>query len=134
MARALGELDAERALVVHGADGLDEISLSGYTKISEWKDGAVRNYTVTPEDFGLPRAPLEAIAGGDAAQNAEIIRSVLDGALGPRRDIVVMNAAAALVAAGCAVNFGDGVRLAKQSVDSGAAAFKFKSIVEFGKN
>ena len=109
MARALGELRVRRAFVVHGADDLDEISISGETYIAELRDGVVRSYTVTPEDFGLRRAPLEAIRGGDAAQNAKIIHKILGRSLvyrehGPHREIVLANAAAALVAAGRAAD------------------------------
>ena len=99
---------------------------AGETCVAELRDGAVRSYTVTPEDFGLRRAPLEAIRGGDAKANAEIIHKILGRSLlyrehGPHRDIVLANAAAALVAAGRATDFLDGVRLAAESIDSGAA-------------
>jgi anthranilate phosphoribosyltransferase len=124
MAQALAELGSKRAFVVHGADGLDEISLSGETRISEVRDGRVRTFTVLPEDVGLPRAPLSSIAGGDAQHNAQIIRDVLSGRPGPYRDIVLANAAAALVAAGQAPDFRIGVRLAGESIHCGAAADK----------
>jgi anthranilate phosphoribosyltransferase len=131
LARALAELGTERAFVVHGADGLDEISLSGETSVAELREGEVRLYTVAPEDFGLPRAPLEAIAGGDARTNAGIIRCVLAGELGPPRDIVLANASAALVAAGRAGDFLEGVHVATQSIDSGKAREKLAALVEF---
>jgi anthranilate phosphoribosyltransferase len=131
LASALARLGCERAFVVHGADGLDEISLSGETTVAELREGMVACYTVEPEDFGLPRAPIEAIAGGDAAANAAIIRRVLRGEIGPPRDIVLANASAALVAAGRAAEFLEGVRLAAQSIDSGAALRKLESLVEF---
>ncbi len=124
VAQTLAELGCKRAFVVHGADGLDEISLSGETRVSEVRDGAVRTYTVTPEDFGLPRAPLSAMAGGDAQQNAQIIRDVLAGKAGPHRDIVLANAAASLVAAGAAAGFRQGVARAASAITSGAAAAK----------
>jgi anthranilate phosphoribosyltransferase len=138
LARALGELGVRRAFVVHGEDGLDEISIAGPTDVSELRDAVVRNYTVTPEDFGLRRSPLEAVRGGDAAQNAEIIHKVLGRSLlyrehGPHRDIVLANAAAALVAAGRARDFFDGARLAAQSIDSGAARAKLESLVAFSQ-
>jgi anthranilate phosphoribosyltransferase len=133
MARALGELGSERAFVVHGADGLDEISLSGETHVAELRDAGVRSYTVVPEDFGLRRAPLEAIAGGDVATNARIIRRVLRGELGPHREIVQANAAAALVAAGRAADWLEGVHLAAQAIDSGAARAKLNALVEFSR-
>ena len=139
VAQVLGELGVQRALVVHGADGLDEISISGETSIAELRDGAVRSYTVVPEDFGLRRAPLEAIHGGDVARNAEIIHKVLGRALashehGPHRDIVLANAAGALVAAGRAPDFLDGVRLAAESIDSGAARAKLDELVAFSQS
>jgi anthranilate phosphoribosyltransferase len=139
MARALGELGVKRAFVVNGAEGLDEISLAGVTYVAELRDALVRTYTVTPEDFGLRRAPLEAIRGGDAAQNAKIIHKVLGRSLvyrehGPHREIVLANAAAALVAAGRATDLLDGVRLATQSIDSGAAREKLEALVVFSQN
>ncbi len=130
-AHALAKLGVVRAFVVHGADGLDEISLSGETHVAEVHDGNVRSYSVVPEDFGLRRAPLEALAGSDAKQNAQIIRRVLKGELGPQREVVQANAAAALVAAGRAKDWLEGVRLAAQSIDSGAARAKLDSLVSF---
>jgi anthranilate phosphoribosyltransferase len=139
MARALGELGVERAFVVHGVDGLDEISIGGETGVAELRDGAVRSYTVVPEDFGLRRAPLEAILGGDANQNAQIIRKVLGRSSlgheqGPHRDIVRANAAAALVASGRATDWLDGVRLATESIDSGAASKRLEALVAFSQS
>ena len=138
MARALGELGVRRAFVVHGADGLDEISISGETQIAELRDGTVRSYTVTPEDFGLRRAPLDAIRGGDAKQNAEIIHKILGRPMlyrdhDPHREIVLANAAAALVAAGRATDFLDGARLAAKSIDTGAAREKLEAFVAFSQ-
>lgn len=139
MARALGELGVNRAFVVHGADGLDEISISGETSIAELRDGIVRSYSVTPEDFGLRRAPLDAIRGGDAKQNAEIIHKVLGRSMlyrdhGPHREIVLANAAAALVVAGLAADLLDGARLAAKSIDSGAAREKLDAFVAFSQS
>ncbi len=136
MARALGELGVKRAFVVHGADGLDEISIGGETCVAELRNGAVRSYTVIPEDFGLPRAPLENILGGDAKHNAQIIHKVLGRASlqhehGPRRDIVCANAAAALVASGRASDWLDGLRISTESIDSGAAAERLEALVAF---
>jgi anthranilate phosphoribosyltransferase len=136
MARALGELGVRRAFVVHGADGLDEISISGETRVSELRDGIVRSYSATPEDFGLRRAPLDAIRGGDAKQNAEIIHKVLGRSMlyrdhGPHREIVLANAAAALVVAGHAADLLDGARLAAKSIDSGAARERLDAFVAF---
>jgi anthranilate phosphoribosyltransferase len=136
MALALGELGVRRAFVVHGADGLDEISISGETHVSELRNGLVQNYRATPEDFGLNRAPLDSIRGGDAQQNAEIIHKILGRSLlyrehTPQRDIVLANASAALVAAGRAADFRDGVDVAAQSIDSGAAREKLDAFVAF---
>jgi anthranilate phosphoribosyltransferase len=131
LARALGELGVERAFVVHGNDGLDEISLSTETTVAELRDKLVRTYTIAPEDFALPRAPLEALAGGDAQHNAQIIRRIFDREHGPRRDIVVINSAATLVAANRASDFLDGARQAAHSIDSGAARAKLDALVAF---
>lgn len=135
MARALGELGVRRAFVVHGGDGLDEISLSGPTYVSELREGAVESYCVTPEDFSLARAPLEAIRGGDAQKNAEIVHRILGHPFvhDPYRDIVLANAAAALVAAGAARDFKQGVRLGAKSIDSGAARERLERLVAFSQ-
>jgi anthranilate phosphoribosyltransferase len=133
LALALKMLGLHRALVVHGAEGLDEISISGPTKIGELRGEWVRVYEVTPEQFGLQRAPLSAIAGGDLNTNAEIIRKILAGDKSPRRDVVLMNAAAALVAAGRADSLAEAMPLAAQSIDSGAARAKLAALVEFTK-
>ncbi len=130
VASVLAELGVDRAFVVHGG-GLDEISLAGETKVGEVRGGAVRVYEVTPEDFGLGRAPISAISGGDAAHNAELLRAILAGEPGPRRDIVIANAAAALVAAGRAVDFLEGARFAAESIDSGAARRKLEALIAF---
>jgi anthranilate phosphoribosyltransferase len=138
IARALGELGVRRAFVVHGADGLDEISISGETAIAELRDGIVRRYTVTPEDFGLRRASLESIQGGDTKHNAEIIHKILGRSLlyrphGAYREIVLANASAALVAAGRAADFIDGVKIAAKSIDSGAARERLEALVAFSQ-
>jgi anthranilate phosphoribosyltransferase len=131
MAATLAELGVQRAFVVHGADGLDEISLSGETYVAELHEGAVKRYTLTPEDFGMPRAPIETLRGGDATENAALIREVLSGHPGPRRDIAVMNAAAALVASEIAANFLDGAHLAANAISSGLAQKKLAALVAF---
>src|SRR5580700_10509978 len=131
VALVLSELDVERAFVVHGTGGLDEISLSGETSVGDVRRDVVRIYQVTPEDFGLERAPLDAISGGDAAHNASLIRAILSGEAGPRRDIVVANAAAAIVASGRAADFLKGAQLAAASIDSGEARKKLDALVEF---
>ena len=129
LARALAELGTIRAFVVHGADGLDEISNTGESTIAEVHEGVVRTTRVRPEDFGMPRAAIGDLQGGDRQENADIIRRVLGGELGPRRDIVLMNAAAALVAGSKARDFKEGVGLAARSIDSGAAAGKLDALV-----
>jgi anthranilate phosphoribosyltransferase len=121
LARVLAELGTIRAFVVHGADGLDEISTTGESVIAEVREGVVHRYTVRPEDFGVPRASIAELRGGDREQNALIIREILRGEPGPRRDIVLVNAAAALVAGLRAQDLKDGVALAAKSIDSGRA-------------
>jgi len=134
LAEALSMLGLHRALVVHGSDGLDEITITGPTRIGEVRDGQVHTYEVTPEEFGLQRATLEDISGGDAAQNASLIRGVLAGEKSARRDVVVLNAAAALVAAGRADHLRDAVPLAAAAIDSGAAERKLDALATFSKS
>src|SRR5438034_6077209 len=129
LARVLAELGTYRAFVVHGADGLDEISNTGESRISEVREGTVRTFTVRPEDFGLARASIRDLRGGDREQNAEIIRTILGGEPGPRRDIVLMNAAAALVVGAKARDLKEGVVLAARSIDGGAARAKLERLV-----
>jgi anthranilate phosphoribosyltransferase len=131
VALVIAELGVERAFIVHGEGGLDEISLAGETIVGEVRGEIVSLYDVTPEDFGLERAPISAISGGDAAYNAAIIHAIFAGERGPRRDIVVANAAAALVAAGRAADFLEGARLAARSIDSGAARQKLEALLEY---
>jgi anthranilate phosphoribosyltransferase len=131
IAATLAELGVEHAFVVHGAGGLDEISLAGETQVAEVKHGAVRRFTVTPEEFGVARAPFESLRGGTALENAAILRRVLAGEPGPARDIVVINAAAALVAAGVATNLREAADLAGETISSGAAADKLTALVAF---
>jgi anthranilate phosphoribosyltransferase len=133
LARVLADLGTIRAFVVHGADGLDEISNTGESHISEVREGVVRNVVVRPEDFGMPRAAIRDLQGGDRAENAQIIRQVLDGERGPRRDIVLMNAAGALVVGGTARDLKEGVELAARSVDSGAAGAKLESLITLSR-
>ena len=129
LAQVLAELGTHRAVVVHGADGLDEISVTGPSRISEVREGVVRTWTVRPEDLGLARAAIRDLRGGDRAQNAEIIRLILSGEVGPRRDIVLMNASAALVVGGRAHDLKEGVSLAAKSIDSGSAADKLDGLI-----
>ncbi len=131
LAEALSVLGLHRALVVHGLDGLDEITITGPTRVAEARDGSVRTYEVDPEEFGIQRASLEDISGGDAADNAAIVREVLSGKKSPRRDVVVLNSAAALVAAGRVDHIADGIPLAVKSIDSGAAAAKLATLADF---
>ncbi len=128
LAEVLGKLGSRSAFVVYGEGSLDEISIAGKTQLSELKDGRVDTYTIEPEDFGLPRANLDDIRGGDAQENAGIILSVLKGEPGARRDIVLLNAAAALLAAGRATDFPDGITQAAEAIDSGRALEKLEGM------
>jgi anthranilate phosphoribosyltransferase len=131
LAEALSMLGLRRALVVHGLDGLDEITITGPTRIAEAREGTVRSYEVEPEEFGLTRASLQEISGGDAAQNAAIIRNILNGEASPRRDVVLLNTAAALVAAHRADTIVQAISTAARSIDSGAAAGKLQQLAAF---
>jgi anthranilate phosphoribosyltransferase len=130
LARALGALGSVRAWVVHGADGLDEVSTTGYTKVSEYAHGTVHTFYLHPADAGLPRAKPGDLAGGTAAENAAIISSVLDGQAGPRRDVVLLNAGAALLIAGVASSISDGVALAAGAIDSGRARQALETLLK----
>ena len=134
LARVLGRLGVGQAFVVHGLDRLDEISVTGETQISHLKEGRVETYRFHPSQVGIPTAPVTAIRGGDAGENATIVRAVLGGERSPRRDIVLMNAAAALVCAGAAGDLTEGIRLAAESIDSGEAAKKLAALVEFTRS
>jgi anthranilate phosphoribosyltransferase len=122
VARSLALLGSERAWVVHGADGLDEISTTGYTKISECREGQVNTFYLHPADVGLPKAHPDALRGDDAGRNAEIARAVLGGERGAARDIVLLNAAAGLLVSGTVGTIRDGLGLAAEALDSGRAA------------
>jgi anthranilate phosphoribosyltransferase len=122
VARSLSLLGARRAWVVHGADGLDEISTTGYTKVSECRDGAVNTFYLHPSDVGVPKATPESLKGGDAGANAQVARDVLAGGRGPARDIVLMNSAASLLIAGAAADLGEGMKMAEAAIDEGRAA------------
>jgi anthranilate phosphoribosyltransferase len=121
LARALLLLGSERAWVVHGADGIDEVSTTGYTKVSECRDGMVNTFYVHPTDFGITKARPADLKGGTATENADIIRSVLGGRGGPTRDIVLLNAGAALFVAGRVASVRDGIARAADAIDTGAA-------------
>jgi len=128
LAEVLNKLGSRSAFVVYGEESLDEISITGKTQVSELKDGQVATYTIEPEDFGLARASLDDIRGGDADENARIVLSVLQGEPGARRDMVLLNAAAALVAAGRATDFADGITQAAEAIDTGRAMEKFQGM------
>jgi anthranilate phosphoribosyltransferase len=131
LAQALQMLGLKRSLVVHGSDGLDEITISGPTKIAELRDGRVRVYEITPEEFGLRRSSMAEISGGDVQDNARIIRSILAGEKSARRDVVLLNSAAALIAAARVDSIAQALPLAAESLDSGAAREKLQKLVEF---
>src|SRR3954452_4448890 len=121
MARTLMLLGTKRAWVVHGADGIDELTTTGYTKISECRDGAVNTFYLHPGDVGLPKAPAGALLGGDAHENARIIEGILDGQRGPARDVVLLNAGASLFIAGATASVDDGIVMASRAIDRGDA-------------
>jgi anthranilate phosphoribosyltransferase len=121
LAEVLRDLGHERAWVVHGADGLDELSTTGASQVAELKDGKIRTFQVTPADAGLPTARLADLIGGDAEQNAAVLRAMLAGEAGPFRDIVLLTSAAALIVAGKAADLKQGVAIAAEAIDSGWA-------------
>ena len=128
LARVLKNLGVKSALVVWGEDGLDEISINARTRITELKEGKIETYYVQPEDFGRKRAPLEEIRGGDRESNAHILKETLGGEKGAKRDIVLVNSAACLIAAGQVKSFQEGIKLAKDSIDSGKAREKLQTV------
>jgi anthranilate phosphoribosyltransferase len=131
MAGVLAKLGTERALVVHGLGGLDEISTFGETRVSELKDGVVETYEIKPEDFGIKRASPTDLSGGDAKENADIATRLLkDKEQGPMRDIVVLNSAAGIYVGGLADSIAEGIRVAEKSIDSGAAYDKLTDLIE----
>ena len=130
MASVLKNLGLKRAFVVYGMDTLDEITITGKTKITELKDGKIKTYYVTPEKFGMKRGRLDDIEGGDAHENSAIVMSVLRGERSPRRDVVLLNAAAALISGFKAKDFKSGIKLASQSIDSGRALDKLLKLIE----
>ena len=130
MARVLGNLGVKHAFVVHGEDGLDEITNTDKTKITEVKDGKIDTYFISPEDFGISAAAKDDLSGGSAADNTKITIDILEGRKGPQRDIVLMNSAAALVVGDKADNFKDAINLASEAIDSGAARKKLDEVKE----
>ncbi|NIQ37624.1 MAG: anthranilate phosphoribosyltransferase [Proteobacteria bacterium] len=131
MAAVLTDLGIRRGLVVHGEGTLDEISIIGQTKITEFRDGRFKSYFITPEDFGMKREKLVEIRGGTKEENAEIIREILNGSCGAKRGITVLNAAATFFIAGKAKDFHEGIELANHSIDSGQALNKLNRLIEF---
>jgi anthranilate phosphoribosyltransferase len=130
IAQVLRNLGTVRAMIVHGLEGLDEISLSGPTRVSELKEGQVRTYTLTPEELGLERCRLEELLGGSPEHCAHALRGVLGGEKGPKRDVVLLNAGAALYVARAADSFAEGMHLAAQSIDSGKAREKLELLIQ----
>jgi len=128
LAAVLGNLGAADAMVVHGEDGLDEITISDGTRVSRYKNGKVETFYITPEDFGFKRTDIREISGGDKNKNAEITLSIFNGEMGPKREIVLMNSAAAIVVAGLAAGFAEAKEIAAEAIDSGNALRKLKEI------
>lgn len=131
LAQVLQKLGSRHVLLVHAQDGLDEISIATPTSVAELKDGHITTYTLTPEQFGLTRAPLETLAVDSINGSLKLLENVLDGQLGPARDTVVLNAGAAIYAAGLEDNLEKGVRRAQTVIDSGAARKKLDALIEF---
>ncbi|PYR87259.1 MAG: anthranilate phosphoribosyltransferase [Acidobacteria bacterium] len=131
MANALNGLNTDHAFVVHGANGMDEVSISSRTHVVEMRRGEMRQFVISPEDFGMTSARIETILGGDAIENARIIESVFGGEPGPRRDVVLLNSAPAIVAGGAAKTWKEGLQLAAEAIDSGTALKKLKELREF---
>ena len=130
LANVLKNLGSTRAFVVSGNDGLDEMTLTSETKVSELKDGKVKTYSIKPEEFGMTRCKLFELQGGEPDDNARIISAILKGDKGPKRDVVVLNAAAAIVASGMAKDMKEGIKLAEEAIDSGKALEKLEKLIE----
>jgi anthranilate synthase/phosphoribosyltransferase len=133
LAQVLGRLGAQAAFVVHGANGLDELSTTGINRVSHLREGWVKDFALDPAELGLPEARLEDLRGGTAEENAQITQAILAGERGPRRDVVLFNAAAALVAGGAAGDFEEGLQRAAEAIDSGSAREKLESLVAFSQ-
>lgn len=131
LANVLNNLGTKRAFVVHGLDTLDEITITGETKVSELKNKKVKGYYIKPQDFGMKKADLIDIKGGSIEENAAIVRKILEGEKGPKQDVVLLNASAALIAGGMAKDFNDGIEIARQSIESGKAKEKLEKLIEF---
>ncbi len=130
IANVLSKLGCRRGFVVHGLDGMDEVTLTGPTRVGEIRDGQVRLFTVEPEDFGLTRCSLSQLQGGDAEANAKIVHEVLGGNPGARRDVVLLNSGFALTAAGLAEDVSQGISLASEAIDKGRALEKLQGLIE----
>ena len=129
LARVLGELGAVRALVVHGAGGLDELSTLGPSRVAEWDGADVRTYEIDAENLGLSRATAQQVAGGDGEENAAVVRRIFDGEPGPHADIVLLNAGAAIYASGSAADLAQGLEMARGSIDSGTAGERLDQLI-----
>jgi anthranilate phosphoribosyltransferase len=129
--RVLQRLGSRHVMVVHGSDGLDEITLSGPTLVGELKDGEISEYTLHPREFGIEAGGIEALKVWDATQSKDMLLSVLDGLPGPARDIVLLNAGAAIYVADCADTLGEGIEKARHAIDSGAARAKLRAYIDF---
>ncbi|ABO48799.1 anthranilate phosphoribosyltransferase [Desulforamulus reducens MI-1] len=133
LAQVLANLGTKRSFVIHGCGGLDEISLAGEALVYEVKDNQVKEMIIDPMDYGLDRAPISALAGGDAKRNARMIKNILSGAPGPQRDTIIINAALGLIAGGLVRDLAMGIRLAEQIIDEGYALKKLNLLVEFSQ-
>ncbi len=134
MAKVLRALGCHHALVVHGEDGLDEITITGSTQVCELEGGHIRRYSVSPQDFGFSRVSLESIRGGSPTDNAALVRHILEAAPGPQREVVLMNAAAAIVAGGRAKTLPEGAKLAAEAIDSGRALERLDHLIKFSQS
>jgi len=134
LALALQSLGCHHALVVHGEDGMDEITVTSKTQVAELKDGHIKHYSVSPEDFGLSRSDLNSLEGGNIDKNATLLRNVLEGVPGPPKDVVLINAAAALLAGDRVGTLQQGIALAREAVDSGHALAKLEQLIEFSQS
>ncbi len=134
LALVLKSLGCQRAMVVHGEDGLDEITVTGKTQVCELKDGGIKSYSISPDDFGLPQASLNSLRGGTLGENAALLRRVLAGTPGPQRDVVLMNAAAVLLAGDRVETLKQGAALAREVIDGGHALAKLEQLIEFSQS
>ncbi len=133
VAEVLNQLGSKRALVAHGSDGLDEITITGPTFIAELKDGQVREYEITPEQFGFPKSHLMEIRGGAKNYNAELIREILAGAKGPKTSVVLLNAGAAIYVSGKAASIKEGIKIAEETIQSGKAKSKLEQLIKLSQ-